>query len=199
MKNPFKEYFRNRSKWSIAGDALFAALLGLMIIPGPRNVIMSNVIRLISTQPSKLTSTPLTLSAADYNWSFRDGDGKVTTFADLKGKVVFLNHWATWCPHCVAEMPSIKKLYDDYGDKVVFILLTSEEPSVVEPFLEKRELKIPYQVPLSPVPQMLNTRSLPRTYIIGADGRIYLDKTGAAKWDGNRTRELLDELLAAER
>ncbi len=65
----------------------------------------------------------------DLSFSFRDGHGKEMTTADLKGKTVFLNFWATWCPPCRAEMPSLNELYNKLkdDDRIVFLFISEDE------------------------------------------------------------------------
>lgn len=194
MKNRIKKYFNTRSKWSIAGDALFILLIILLLIPGPRRVIISNVQRLIAGQPKELSS-PITLSNSDYQWSFADLEGNVVHFEELKGKVVLLNLWATWCPPCLAEFPSLEKLHDDYKDKVAFVFLTNENPETVSLFMSKRNSSLPVFIPLSSLPKLLDSSTIPHTVILGKDGKIYVEHTGAAKWDGRKTRSLMDRLI----
>src|SRR5690606_16508266 len=75
-----------------------------------------------TTQPdSPAAATP----AADYEVTFMDEDGKKVSLESLKGKVVFINFWATWCPPCIHEMPSINKLKQsfDADDEIIFLMV----------------------------------------------------------------------------
>lgn len=131
----------------------------------------------------------------DYNWKLMDQKGNDFDFESTKGKVILLNLWATWCPPCIAEMPSMNDLYKDYKDKVVFLFVSNEKMHKINSFLERREFSVPAYTPLSEIPIDLESSVLPTTYIIGKDGTIHVDETGAANWNSDSVREFLDELL----
>ncbi len=78
-----------------------------------------------------------------------DSKGLATNTADLNGKVVFINFWASWCPPCRAEFPSIQKFYDKYKDKENIVFLTvnmDEKPELGMQYLEKEKYSIPFLV-----------------------------------------------------
>ena len=113
-----------------------------------------------------------------------------------KNKVIFINYWATWCPPCVAEMPSIQSLYNDYNDKIAFVFITSDSKEKVENFYKSNNYKLPTYSLASTPPSILNTRSLPTTFIVDKNGRLVLKETGASNWNSSKERQLLDNLLA---
>lgn len=115
---------------------------------------------------------------------------------ELKEKVVFINYWATWCPPCRAEMPSIQSLYDDYKDKIEFIFITSDNKSKVEKFYSNYNYNLPTYNMLSNAPQEINTRSIPATFILDKQAKVALSEFGPADWNNDKVRKLLDELLA---
>jgi len=114
---------------------------------------------------------------------------------ELKGKVVFINYWATWCPPCRAEMPSIQSLYDDYKDKIEFIFITSDNSSKVERFYSNYNYEFPTYNMLSNPSQEISTQSIPATFILDKQTKIALSEFGPANWNSNKVREMLDELL----
>ena len=116
----------------------------------------------------------------------------------LKGKVVFLNYWATWCPPCIAEMPMINSLYADYKDKIVFLFVTNEDPSKVKRFYSKNEYDFPTYHVISKLPEQIEYQTLPTTYILDKNGKIALSEFGAANWNSKTVRALLDTLLEEE-
>lgn len=132
----------------------------------------------------------------NYNWNLVDLDGKQTNLQSHKGKVVLINVWATWCPPCVAELPGFVELYQDYKDKVTFMFVANDEKQKVVAFLDKKGYSLPVYFQASASPRELESSSIPVTYLLDKKGNIVVDKTGAANWNSEKTRALLDRLLA---
>ncbi len=176
------------------GNILFFAFLALLIIPQTRMPIQVFVQRLISFSPSeKKVSDRETLQ--DYQWNLLEMEGGEINFSQSEGKVTIVNFWATWCPPCVAEMPSFQKLYDSYGDKVDFYFVTSEESEKVNRFLQKNSYSLPVFLQKYEAPKQLRSQALPTTYLISKTGEIIIDEEGAANWNSKKMRALLDNLL----
>lgn len=117
--------------------------------------------------------------------------------ADSRGKVTFLNFWGSWCPPCVAEMPSIQSLYEDYGDRVSFVLITMQDkPEKFVPFLEENHYSMPVYEANSLLPKALIPNSFPTTYIINKKGEVVMKETKSKDWNKEDVRKFLDELLA---
>jgi thiol-disulfide isomerase/thioredoxin len=131
----------------------------------------------------------------DYRWQLVDLSGRPLNFESLKGKVVLVNYWATWCPPCVAEMPSMQELYNDYGDRVEFVFVARDEQEKVLKFLEKKSLDLPVFYERTAPPEVLSSSSLPTTFLIDSEGVIRIDKVGAANWNSKKVRSLLDDLI----
>ncbi|WP_178988232.1 TlpA family protein disulfide reductase [Winogradskyella schleiferi] len=131
------------------------------------------------------------------DWKLKsDRDDTILKFEDSKGKVVFINFWATWCPPCIAEMPSLQELYNDYNDKVVFLFVTKDGFETVEKFKTKRGFNFEVFKPISKTPSELVTSSIPRTFIINKEGKIVVDESGAVDWNSMKVRQQLDNLLS---
>lgn len=114
-----------------------------------------------------------------YDFMLLDKEGNEISLSSLKGKVVFLNFWASWCGPCKAEMPHIQKVYEEYKDKDVVILAVNLTPSEedgiegVNSFLEKNKYTFPvlYDKDGS-VAKKYRVRGIPTTYIINKEGII---------------------------
>lgn len=130
-----------------------------------------------------------------YNWQLSDLKGKRYNFSDLEGKVVLVNFWATWCPPCVAEMPSLNDLYSDFQDEVAFVFVASDQKEKVEAFLTKRDYNIPVYFETSRTPEQLVSKSIPATFILSKSGELVVEEKGVADWNSTSTRELLNQLL----
>ncbi|TXN34299.1 TlpA family protein disulfide reductase [Flagellimonas hymeniacidonis] len=131
----------------------------------------------------------------NYNWNLVDLKGNELNFESQKDKVVFVNFWATWCPPCIAELPSLVKLHNDYGDKVAFYFVANDEKTKVTTLLEKKNYQLPVYFEISETPTQLQSKSIPATYIINKSGNIVVAEKGAANWNSESTRNLLDKLL----
>tara|TARA_R110000868_G_scaffold37481_5_gene132585 strand:- start:5886 stop:6461 length:576 start_codon:yes stop_codon:yes gene_type:complete len=132
---------------------------------------------------------------SSYHWELKDSENNNFNFEEAKGQVVLLNFWATWCPPCIAEMPGLQELYDDYGDKVTFLFVAQDQEKRVQKFILKKEYTLPVYYEKSTTPKQLFSKSIPSTYLIGKDGKIVVAKTGAADWNSSTTRALIDGLL----
>lgn len=113
-------------------------------------------------------------------------EGGTIKLSDYRGKWVFLNIWATWCPPCVHEMPSMEKFYRKFKDKNLTVLAVSVDragPEVVRNFVKKYGLT--FEIFLDPENYSLRTFApggIPATYIINPDGEIVAEAMGARDW-----------------
>ncbi len=126
-----------------------------------------------------------------------DLQGKQVNFESLKGKVVFLNIWATWCPPCIAEMPNIQKLYEKIGsDKIAFVMLSVDEGGMekVKKFIAKKKYTFPVYMPASQFPQEFYSTAIPTTFIISPDGKIVAKQEGMADYDTPEVVAFLQKL-----
>ncbi len=175
-------------------NIVIVVIILAMIIPGTRKPIQIFVNELIAFSPS-VTSEEDRTAIAHYNWTLEKNNKDPMDFSDLEGKVVLVNFWATWCPPCIAEMPSFQLLYEDYGDKIDFLFVSSEDHETVRGFLYRKNYTLPAFRPLSEAPAPLNGNTLPTTFLIDKTGNIVIRKVGAADWNSENVRETIDELL----
>lgn len=196
IKKRWTRYIAKKSKVAIAFDFIFVVLLIAIIIPGTRQTLQSFVIRATMFQPHE-TKEVKYISKSESNWTLRDMQGNIVNLNDFKDEVLFINIWATWCPPCIAELPSIQELYNKYGNQIRFLLVSNEEKSVLDKFLIKKKYDLPvYQIISGQIPPELTSKSIPATYLISKNGRIVIDKKGAANWNGERMQEMIEQLLA---
>ena len=183
-----------KKNWS---NLLLIAFIILLIVPQTRVPIQVALNRLISVSPSEV-SLKKRQGLGTYNWPLQKLDGERVSLDQSRGKVTIINLWATWCPPCIAEMPSFQKLYNEYGDKVDFYFITSEKGEKVNGFLIKKSYTLPVYQPLISGPKELVSSSLPTTYVISKKGKIIVNTTGAANWNDSDFKKLLDNLLKEE-
>src|SRR6478752_843462 len=120
----------------------------------------------------QLLKEPMDVPAFTVN----DLDGKSVSFADLKGKVVLVNFWATWCPPCRAEIPDLVKLQEKYRDKLVVLGISEDEdasPQEVKAFGAEQKMNYPI-VMLTPELSKIfkGVSALPTTFVIDPEGKI---------------------------
>lgn len=122
----------------------------------------------------------------DYDWSLRDLDNKSVSFSEFRGKPLFVNVWATWCPPCVQEMPSIARLAatPELKDKVDFVCISTDEGiDPVRSFMRGKDwpMRILQADRLPPVFMMSD--GIPTTYLVSPDGRVAYYHAGGRDWD----------------
>jgi peroxiredoxin len=107
-------------------------------------------------------------------FTLKDLSGKTWTFSELRGKVVLVNFWATWCPPCRKEMPDLETLYGRFGSKGFVVLgISDEEAAKVEPFI--RERKVSFPVLLDPgrrVNEMFVVEGIPKSFVYDREGKL---------------------------
>lgn len=119
-----------------------------------------------------------------------DVDGHIVNMASLKGKKVFVNLWASWCPPCKAEIPSIEALASAANkENAVFVMLSLDENfEVAKKFAKKENLKVPIYYPAEKLPALFKTDGIPATFIFNEKGEMVMQKNGA---DDYSTEEYL--------
>ncbi len=199
----------------IPGWAITLAIFGMLYLTGLHTEAIGQVQRLLLATGIKNADMPEALPAktageiaetsemgtpamAGAGFKMQTLDGKTVNFKSLKGKVVFLNMWATWCPPCVAEMPNIQKLYDKVGsDKIAFVMLSVDEggPEKVKKFIDKKGFTFPVYMPAGQLPQEFYSNAIPTTFIISPEGKIVAKQEGMADYDNQVVRDFLKSMV----
>ena len=132
-----------------------------------------------------------------------DLNGKPMHLSDLRGKVVVLNFWGSWCPPCVEETPALIRLQKYIAPKngVVLGVAADEDPAAYEKFLREHGVTFEtYRDPAtkenrSPIAESYGTTMVPETYIIGPDGKIARKIIGMQEWDSPDMLKYFDSIL----
>lgn len=131
----------------------------------------------------------------------RDMNGAPRTLADYRGKIVLLNFWASWCPPCLREMPSMERLrLKMAGRPLEIVALASAESSEdAQAFLSKMKLGFPILLD----PDSSNTRrwkvfALPTSFLLDARGRVRYVLTGPTEWDEGEALKIIESMLAEQ-
>ena len=125
--------------------------------------------------------------------------GSSSRLSDLKGKIVLLNFWATWCPPCRAEMPAIDKLWKKTKDRAFTVMGVSvgEEPGTVKDFIARQGYSYPIFVdPSGALGSAFGARSIPTSYILDKSGAAIAGKIGGAPYDDAEAIAFFGELAS---
>jgi thiol-disulfide isomerase/thioredoxin len=140
--------------------------------------------------------------AFDYNFAVRKGETEKINFDQYKGKVVFLNVWATWCGPCRREMPTIEALYKKMNTSgVEFVMLSVDRESdrqKIASYIDKYDYTFPVYRPSGYLTAQLNVPGIPTTFVIDKKGNIVSKEIGASNFDTPKFIRFLNKLLAEE-
>ncbi|HEO66286.1 MAG TPA: TlpA family protein disulfide reductase [Spirochaetes bacterium] len=131
------------------------------------------------------------------NFTLKNLEGQKVSLKDFRGKVVFLNFWATWCGSCRAEMPSMQKLYQTLKDKdfVMLGVAVDQTQDPVEPYVELLEMTFPVVYDSDKeVSSRYRLSATPTTYIIDKDGTILGKVVGESDWASKTSIDLFNKL-----
>lgn len=152
---------------------------------------------LINDQPASGASFEFSAVPAEVNFSAPDLrlvtlEGMPATLNEYTGRVVLVNLWATWCPPCRAEMPTLQAFYEKHQEDGFVLLAINQEEThdVVEPFVQELGLTFPIWLDINYLAQQkFNAAGLPSSYVIDRSGRVRL------MWIGGISRRNLDKYV----
>jgi thiol-disulfide isomerase/thioredoxin len=126
-------------------------------------------------------------------FTIQDMAGKNVNLQSLKGKKVFVNLWASWCPPCRREMPSIEKLSKAVDqNKVAFVMLSLDDNfDKAKAFVKRERLSLPIYYPAESLPEMFNVQGIPTTFIFDESGKLIQRIDGGDIYDSQEYRKLL--------
>lgn len=182
-----------RQQWAIVGSVV--AVIGIALAIGAR-VFKEDLF------PVNVGS-----AAPDFRAKVL-GSNQYRSFADYKGKVLVLNIWATWCGPCIKEMPSLEKLYQEYGPKGMHLVAVSIDSKPGTPYVSEdsirsfaRNLGATFELlhdTTEAVERAYQATGYPETFVIGPEGTIRKKWIGADDWTSQGNRALIAQLLGIE-
>lgn len=190
----------SKSKKTKIYNIIFFVVVALILIPQTRQTIQVFINKGVAliVKPSVIKTEERKV-ISNYNWRLKDVSQTTLDFNSAKGKVIVINFWSTWCPPCIAEMPSLELLYQNYKDNkdVLFLFVSNEEVTIINTFMSKKDYTFKVYQSLTEYPKEFDVTSIPRTFIISKKGEIVIDKSGPADWSSDRVLNTIDELLKA--
>lgn len=185
---------------------VMAVLLLVLISPDAKSLMIQGMMKVGLFQPD-VPADSRAVKGADKRAevapeaAFKNGAGETVKISDLKGKVVFINFWATWCPPCRAEMPTIEKLYDQFkGNKdIVFLIVNADEDfSKAAQYMQDNDYEMPVYTPAGNIPYAYLSGVLPTTVMINKDGEMVFRHAGAADYSDPKMVDFIKKLIAGE-
>lgn len=181
---------------NISNVLFFGLLLLLMFSPDAKSWFLK---RLVSFGLFKAEiQSETAIQTAPLFFGFQNENGNTASTQTLKGKVVFINFWASWCPPCRAEMPSIDKLYNQFksDNRFVFLFINEDEDlQKARKFLQSNNYGFPITTAQGDVPREIFSGTLPTTIILNKEGKVVMRHEGLAGYDSDDFVKQLKELL----
>lgn len=186
------------------GAGVATVILALMVLFG--GVLLLSRL-LVGEDPSRVLALPLpdfptdralsVYGRADPSWRFQTMSGTSISLGTERGKVVFLDFWATWCGPCDIEMPIIERLRNELKNEPVDFVLASEETAGdVQRFVASKKITLPVFRIVGPRPGLLEIDAIPTTFIVDRNGMIVLRQVGLAQWDSPATVRFIRSLVS---
>ena len=160
---------------------------------------LNEVIEAPNLEPPSAQDMKVTTIDFDSNvLQFSDLENNIFTLQNFKGKNLFINYWATWCNPCLAEMPYMAELYENYKDEedIIFLYLSREKLEVIKNYIPKDESL--QQLPIYKIitdDEFFATSGIPTTFIVNSDGEVIVKDLGSAFWNDESVFKFIDNLI----
>jgi len=183
----------NAFKWSVS-NIISIIIIALLIIPQTRKPLQLQIQKMFAQFSPSIETEVQTITNLDFR--LQSVNGEPFNLNETNGKVKLISFWATWCPPCVAELPSLQALYNEFGEDVEFVFISNESPEVILKFLEKNNYNFPVYSPVfQPQSMYLKPNTIPRTLLLDHKNRVRIFKEGAANWHSDKVRALISKLV----
>lgn len=189
--------------WSNVTAVILALLMiVLMVSPQAKAIMIEGLMKIGLFKPPVENTEPAKAVSGRSNVApgllLKDSEGKVIDIKDQQGKVLFINFWATWCPPCIAEMPSINEMYARYKNNPKVMILevdVDNDFSKSVPFMTKNNYQMPVYNIASELPQGFLSNAIPTTVIIDKTGTVVARHEGGADYTDQGFYKYLDGLI----
>ena len=177
--------FKFLNKNSVIGF-LIGAVISASIITAGLYVYIQKQINELSMPAGAIQLSPPEIpveTRVNLNWNLRTLSGtRINLENEYEDKIIFINFWATWCPPCIVEMPSIEKLYQKFKDRIGFACISNESIDTIKEFKTKNKYSFTMYQSEIDVPKEFNLTIIPATFIISRDRKIAFKHEGPADW-----------------
>ena len=160
---------------------------------------LNEVIEAPKLEPPSAQDMKVTTIDFDSNvLQFSDLENNIFTIQDFNGKNLFINYWATWCNPCLAEMPYMAELYENFKDEedIIYLYLSREKLETIKNYIPKDESL--QQLPIYKIitdDEFFATSGIPTTFIVNSDGEVIVKDLGSAFWNDESVFKFIDNLI----
>ncbi len=178
-------------------------VLAMLLSPDFKGLMTQNLMKIglfqpeVPKGPTDELAAGISANSKSEEILFKNPDGEIIELSDQKGKVVFINFWATWCPPCIAEMPSINKLYSEFRDneKVMFLMVdVDNNRTSSQKFMDKKKFELPVYTPASSIPSSYMSGAIPTTLVLNKYGKVVFKHEGMGDFSNEEFKTFLTKL-----
>lgn len=179
---------RSKVRKRIINFTFFGLLFVLLVSTSAKSFLLRVVLATGLFSPK--IEQPVTESQyAAMPLTFKNENGEMNSTENLRGKVVFINFWASWCPPCRAEMPSMMKMYEKMktDPEIEFIFINFDDNNMTgKKYLADNNYNIPFQKSQGFIPTDLFGGTLPTTVVLNKKGEVVMKHTGMADYNSTK-------------
>jgi len=169
------------------------AIFILSIISCNNNQKENSNVTTVDQQQNTMDSNMASAATVLPSFSIQDINGNIVNLQSFRGKKLFVNLWASWCPPCKREMPSIEKLYQSVdSSKAKFLLISFDDQfEHAKNYVSSKKLKLPIYYPAENPPVLFNVQGIPATFIFNEKGELIKQIEGSENYDTKEYKALL--------
>ncbi|WP_461533705.1 TlpA family protein disulfide reductase [Sinomicrobium sp.] len=190
--------------WQFIRKNGFSTLMGIVIVvllvnPDAKSLMLRKLMYTGLFNANIDGKGPNTSDLSNVRFDFLDNKDNVQNTSSLRGKVVFINFWASWCPPCRAEFPSIEALYSKFRNNPdVFFLTINEDNdlSAAYEYLKTEKYSVPFYRTKGNIPSEIFTGALPTTVVLDKSGKVRFHHEGFANYASEKFVKQIEELIS---
>ena len=162
-------------------------------------IVVGIIVAVITIKPPAQSPKTALVGSITHDFELLDPNGYKISLSDMKGSVVFINFWATWCASCIEEMPSIERMFRNLSDKTSFKVVTilyKDDLRQALGFMKQNGYTFPvYLNPDESAAKIFGITGIPETFVIDKNGLLRNKVIGPAEWDSPRALETVQTLI----